>query len=236
MHLSVFMDCSPYTLCTLKFLLNHYTLMSRWKFCQTAYVPLAMKFWSFLSMYMKLKSCSLIPPSTFEFHYLLNSLSSAWELLQEPALCNVFCPDILLLLKATHLLWVSVMACNREVDPSLILSQLASAPGMILFILIPHGKKSLIIILYGMFFTFDFRFDFSVELRTSASDGVIFYTADATQTDFVALYMKNGQLVYAFNCGSGTAVIMSDMTYNDNQWHKVCSLFCAVSTCILRSH
>ena len=45
--------------------------------------------------------------------------------------------------------------------------------------------------------------------------------ATKTKVDFVALYMKDGQVVYAFNCGSGVARIESDRTYNDGNWYKV---------------
>ena len=31
--------------------------------------------------------------------------------------------------------------------------------------------------------------------------------------------MKDGKLVYGFNCGSGEAFAESDSTFNDGQWH-----------------
>ena len=65
------------------------------------------------------------------------------------------------------------------------------------------------------------RFDFSVEFKTTTSDGVVFYSSDDKHVDFFSLYMKSGQLVFAFNCGSGTTRIMSDKTYHDGMWHTV---------------
>ena len=41
------------------------------------------------------------------------------------------------------------------------------------------------------------------------------------QADFIALYLKEGKIVYAFNCGSGSGQMVSPQTYNDGKWHKV---------------
>lgn len=50
--------------------------------------------------------------------------------------------------------------------------------------------------------------EFAVEFKTSAGDGIILYVDDqaANPVDFLALYVKNGFLVYAFNPGKGPAV------------------------------
>jgi laminin alpha 3/5 len=63
--------------------------------------------------------------------------------------------------------------------------------------------------------------NFSLEFKTTESDGVLFYVADNKQVDFIALYMKEGKLVFSFNCGSGPAVLTSANTFNDGQWHSV---------------
>ena len=65
------------------------------------------------------------------------------------------------------------------------------------------------------------RGEFSLQMKTTASDGMILYMADDRQVDFVALYLKAGLLVYAFNCGSSPVVIRSGAGYNDGQWHSV---------------
>lgn len=62
---------------------------------------------------------------------------------------------------------------------------------------------------------------FSMEVKTTAPDGLLFYVADGRHTDYIALYMMGGNVVYSFNCGSGPARIVSPRTYNDGQWHKV---------------
>jgi len=60
-----------------------------------------------------------------------------------------------------------------------------------------------------------------VDLRTSVSDGVIFYMANNQHVDFIALYLKDGRLSFAFNCGSGVARATTDFHYNDDIWHTV---------------
>ncbi|XP_055329207.1 laminin subunit alpha-like [Paramacrobiotus metropolitanus] len=65
--------------------------------------------------------------------------------------------------------------------------------------------------------------EFSVELMTRGSDGVILYVDDqkANPIDFLALYMKDGYLVYSFNPGAGSAIARSRKRYNDGKWHSV---------------
>jgi len=65
------------------------------------------------------------------------------------------------------------------------------------------------------------RSNFTVEFKTSAPSGIIFYTANQRQDDFVGLFMKSGRVYFTFNCGSGRAMIGSRGTYNDNRWHTV---------------
>lgn len=59
------------------------------------------------------------------------------------------------------------------------------------------------------------RSEFSVEFKTTAEDGVLMYVDDQKPSpiDFLAIYMKNGHLVYAFNPGSGPAVVRSPLKY-----------------------
>jgi len=65
------------------------------------------------------------------------------------------------------------------------------------------------------------RTQFSVELKTTASDGVVLYMSNNIHVDYIALYLKDGKLSFAFNCGSGVARATTDFTYNDGQWHTV---------------
>jgi len=65
-----------------------------------------------------------------------------------------------------------------------------------------------------------FRTDFSVEFKTTASKGTIFYVAKES-SDFLGLYLQDGLLKMGFNCGSGIGRASTVAAYNDNQWHKV---------------
>ena len=62
------------------------------------------------------------------------------------------------------------------------------------------------------------RSDFGVEFKTLASDGIIFYIADEKNSDFIALFVKNGKLIYGFNCGSGPVYIESPQAVNDGRF------------------
>lgn len=64
-------------------------------------------------------------------------------------------------------------------------------------------------------------YDIALSFRTSEPDGILFYASDSRHTDFIALYMQNGKLYHAFNCGSGSANISSKYEYNNNEWHTV---------------
>ena len=63
------------------------------------------------------------------------------------------------------------------------------------------------------------RSDFGIELKTNDRNGIIFYIADDKNSDFIALFVKNGKLVYGFNCGSGPVYIESPNFINDERWH-----------------
>ena len=40
-------------------------------------------------------------------------------------------------------------------------------------------------------------------------------------SDYEAIYLKDGKISYVFNAGSGPVTITSDDAYNDGKWHKV---------------
>ncbi len=63
--------------------------------------------------------------------------------------------------------------------------------------------------------------ELSLEFRATDPTGVIFYVADESHEDFIALFLKDGQLIYGWNCGSGAAFIETEDTYNDGDWHLV---------------
>ena len=63
--------------------------------------------------------------------------------------------------------------------------------------------------------------DFHIEFKTTHPDGIIFYIANERNVDFISLFMKEGRLVYGFNCGSGAAYATSSRRYDDGAWHAV---------------
>ncbi|XP_058060994.1 laminin subunit alpha [Anopheles bellator] len=65
------------------------------------------------------------------------------------------------------------------------------------------------------------QYDFSLSFKTEFSEGVLFYAADSRHTDFIALYLRDGQVFHSFNCGSGSANMSSERRYDDNEWHTV---------------
>ncbi|XP_022314761.2 laminin subunit alpha-like [Crassostrea virginica] len=60
-----------------------------------------------------------------------------------------------------------------------------------------------------------------LEFKTTSSGGVMLYATDRRKTDTVSLFMKDGYLVFAFDCGSGMLYLQTDEKYNDGKWHSV---------------
>lgn len=61
---------------------------------------------------------------------------------------------------------------------------------------------------------------FSLEFKTRLSDGVLLYVAGKGHIDFEALFMQDGKINYAYNCGSGGTLISTAKSYNNDMWHK----------------
>nr|CAD7453810.1 unnamed protein product [Timema tahoe] len=68
---------------------------------------------------------------------------------------------------------------------------------------------------------FKHRYSLSLDFKTVSEEGVLFYAAGSKHRDFVTLFLKEGQVHYSFNCGSGPMRLMSPGKYNDGQWHTV---------------
>jgi laminin alpha 3/5 len=64
------------------------------------------------------------------------------------------------------------------------------------------------------------RAEFSIDFKTSEPNGTLFYVT-SDQRDFIGLYMKNGQIGFAFNCGSGSGRKLTTTRYDDDRWHTV---------------
>lgn len=60
-----------------------------------------------------------------------------------------------------------------------------------------------------------------IEFKTTSSGGIMLYATDRRKTDFISLIMKDGHLVFSFDCGSGALNLETDQKYNDGKWHTV---------------
>jgi len=63
---------------------------------------------------------------------------------------------------------------------------------------------------------------FQIDFKTSHPNGLIFFMIhEVGKTDFIALFVKNGKLVYSFNCGSGPSYLATEQRVDDDKWHSV---------------
>uniref|UniRef100_A0A8C3TYF0 Laminin subunit alpha-4 n=1 Tax=Catharus ustulatus TaxID=91951 RepID=A0A8C3TYF0_CATUS len=62
---------------------------------------------------------------------------------------------------------------------------------------------------------------FSISLKTHSSHGMIFYISDQKETNFMALFVAHGRLIFMFNAGHQKIRIKSQEKYNDGLWHNV---------------
>lgn len=65
------------------------------------------------------------------------------------------------------------------------------------------------------------QYSITMEFKTTQPDGLLFYASDQRHTDFIAVYLRDGQVHHDFNCGSGKAVMTSELQYNDGEWHSI---------------
>ncbi|KZC04676.1 Laminin subunit alpha, partial [Dufourea novaeangliae] len=64
-------------------------------------------------------------------------------------------------------------------------------------------------------------YDFQIDVKTMADEGIIFYTSDPDNQNLIAVYVSDGKLHYKFDCGTGPALLVSEKKINDNQFHLV---------------
>ncbi|KAM3726093.1 Laminin-like protein [Dirofilaria immitis] len=69
--------------------------------------------------------------------------------------------------------------------------------------------------------SFDKNSLFSVQLRATASNGIIMFTTNNKHTDYLALYLIDGIVHFAYNSGSGQAVLKSNRSVMDDEWHSI---------------
>ncbi|XP_078669751.1 laminin subunit alpha-2-like isoform X2 [Branchiostoma floridae x Branchiostoma belcheri] len=65
------------------------------------------------------------------------------------------------------------------------------------------------------------EFSVKVEIRTLASDGLVFYVARSNQADFAAIQLEEGLVKFKFDNGKGPVEISSTVTVNDGKWHML---------------
>ncbi|KFD50649.1 hypothetical protein M513_08456 [Trichuris suis] len=66
----------------------------------------------------------------------------------------------------------------------------------------------------------DSKSEISLELRTNAHSGFVLFAWNQ-KMDYLALYLKDGRLIFEFDSGSGPAVLQSKSDIFDYQWHYV---------------
>ncbi|NP_001034154.1 laminin subunit alpha-4 precursor [Danio rerio] len=62
---------------------------------------------------------------------------------------------------------------------------------------------------------------FSLSLKTRSAFGLIFYLADASGENSMALFLTHARLVFTFSSGQSQVRIRSKEKYNDGQWHDI---------------
>ncbi|XP_028402239.1 laminin subunit alpha-4-like [Dendronephthya gigantea] len=68
---------------------------------------------------------------------------------------------------------------------------------------------------------FDRKGGVSFEFRTFASNGILFFSADYFQRDFISCFLRYGKVYFAFNTGSGNIYLSTRNVVNDGKWRKV---------------
>ncbi|XP_067887186.1 laminin subunit alpha-3 isoform X2 [Heterodontus francisci] len=69
--------------------------------------------------------------------------------------------------------------------------------------------------------SFKERSKFSIDVRTVASEGSIFYVADKSGKSYMTLYISKGRFFYSFAVDGKQLRIKSKAKHNDGQWHTV---------------
>ncbi|XP_067273513.1 laminin subunit alpha-4 [Pseudorasbora parva] len=62
---------------------------------------------------------------------------------------------------------------------------------------------------------------FSLSLKTHSAFGLIFYLADESEENFMALFLTHGRLVFTFSSGQNQVRILSKEKYSDGKWHDI---------------
>ncbi|KIH43789.1 laminin G domain protein, partial [Ancylostoma duodenale] len=62
---------------------------------------------------------------------------------------------------------------------------------------------------------------FTLQLRPTASNGVILFATNDKHTDHIGLFLLNGRVVLSFDTGAGQTVIRSNRSILTGEWHSV---------------
>uniref|UniRef100_A0A8C2EAR9 Laminin, alpha 4 n=1 Tax=Cyprinus carpio TaxID=7962 RepID=A0A8C2EAR9_CYPCA len=74
---------------------------------------------------------------------------------------------------------------------------------------------------YGGFAHSRHESHFSLSLKTQSAFGLIFYLADESEENFMALFLTHGRLVFTFSSAQNQVRIRSKEKYSDGQWHDI---------------
>ena len=61
----------------------------------------------------------------------------------------------------------------------------------------------------------------SLRFRTLQPDGLLFYASDAQFSDFLAIWLQEGAVNYAYDLGSGLMHIRTQIKFNDGKYHSL---------------
>ncbi|XP_075350602.1 laminin subunit alpha-3 [Mycteria americana] len=65
------------------------------------------------------------------------------------------------------------------------------------------------------------RLNFSVDVRTRSTRGLIVFVEDKSEDSFMALHISKGRFVFSLGFGGKQIKIKTSIKYNDGQWHTV---------------
>ncbi|VDK52231.1 unnamed protein product [Cylicostephanus goldi] len=69
--------------------------------------------------------------------------------------------------------------------------------------------------------SFDKSGTFSLQLRATASNGVILFATNDKHTDHVGLFLLNGRVILSFDTGTGQTLIRSNRSILTGEWHSI---------------
>ena len=63
------------------------------------------------------------------------------------------------------------------------------------------------------------------DFRASNPNGIMLYTANPTQLDFIVCHLEDGKVACSFCAGDGILTLTTpNATYSDGNWHTVCTV------------